>query len=355
MRRGLCALRATPDIRGRIPLNYADGPSPRRESVGRSGTSAPYSAALRVVARNAPRIAADCDRQPARRPPARRPPPEPEQIQPPQRCQQAPEPWEPQAHRSARQRAPARSPRVRRWRTRRQLPRLGEDPGGTPSVGRRMPPWHRRSRWGPRSTGASAPARFPGAARPGRHEPAEPILGTLGAGQRRAGSGGTATRGAAGHRRIYHDGRGPRRGKAQGGATAGHAGRTWVVKRAMPAYRSAKPRVFNALRRSHGGPCVHGLSLSRRGASRPDSFFLISRTIRARWSRRRSPTWSRTRSKRPTPGRTCSSGGGGSWTIGPPTWTGSAGRSCSYAGSARIASRCAPLTEPSTEGAAARR
>jgi hypothetical protein len=169
MRQGLCSLRATPDIRGRIPLTSADGPSPRRESVGRSGTGAPYSAALRVVG------AANCRRC---RPPARRtsaPPPEPEQIQPPHRC-----------------------------------PR-----GGTPSVGRRMPPWHRRSRWGPRSTGASAPARFPGAARPGRHEPAEPVLATLGAGQRRAGSGGTAIRGAAGCRRISHDGRDPRRGKTQ--------------------------------------------------------------------------------------------------------------------------------------------
>ena len=49
MRQGLCSLRATPNLRGRIPLTSADGPSPRRESVGRSGTGAPYSAALRVV------------------------------------------------------------------------------------------------------------------------------------------------------------------------------------------------------------------------------------------------------------------------------------------------------------------
>ena len=163
------------------------------------------------------RCAANCRRcrQPARRPPA--PPPDPSRS----------------SRHSAVNRRPSRgSPKriVRRGSGRRlgrlafvageralQLPRLGEDPGGTPSVGRRMPPWHRRSRWGPRSTGASAPARFPGAARLGRHEPAEPILGTLGAGQRRAGSGGTAIRGAAGCRRISHDGRDPRRGKTQEG------------------------------------------------------------------------------------------------------------------------------------------
>ena len=33
----------------------------------------------------------------------------------------------------------------------------------------------------------------------------------------------------------------------------------------------------------------------------------------------RSRTWFRTKSKRPTPGRTCSNAGGGSWTSGPPT------------------------------------
>ena len=61
--------------------------------------------------------------------------------------------------------APTRSPRVRRRRTRAAAPSPWRRPrGGTPSVGRRMPPWRRR---GPRSTGASAPARparFPGAA-----------------------------------------------------------------------------------------------------------------------------------------------------------------------------------------------
>ena len=40
------------------------------------------------------------------------------------------------------------------------------------------------------------------------------------------------------------------------------------------------------------------------------------RTTRARSSRRRWHTWSRTRSKRPMPGRTCSTGDGRSWTIG---------------------------------------
>ena len=147
-----------------------------------------------------------------------RPATRPEQIQPPQRCQQAPEPWEPQAHRSARQRSPARSPRVRRRRTRAATPSPWRRPrGGTPSVGRRMPPWHRRSRWGPRSTGASAPARparFPGAARPGRHEPAEPIVGTLESDSNAPARGGTATRGPAGHRRIYTRRPGSRRGKA---------------------------------------------------------------------------------------------------------------------------------------------
>ena len=229
MRQGLCSSRATPDLRGRIPLNYADGPSPRRESVGRSGTGAPYSAALRVV--GAPRIAADAVSPLGDRPPRH------------------PSPSRSSRHSDVNRRPSRGSPKriVRRGSGRRlgrlafvageralQLPRLGEDPGGTPSVGRRMPPWHRRSRWGPRSTGASAPARFPGAARPGRHEPAEPILGTLGAGQRRAGSGGTAIRGAAGCRRISHDGPGSTAWKDTGGATAGHAGRTWVVKRAMP-------------------------------------------------------------------------------------------------------------------------
>ena len=58
MRQSLCSLRATPDLRGRIPLTSADGPSP---SVGRSGTGAPYSAALRVV--GAPLIGRRC-RQP---------------------------------------------------------------------------------------------------------------------------------------------------------------------------------------------------------------------------------------------------------------------------------------------------
>ena len=172
--------------------------------------SAPYSAALRLA--GAPRIAADAVSPLGDRPPRH------------------PSPSRSSRHSDVNRRPSRGSPKriVRRGSGRRlgrlafvageralQLPRLGEDPGGTPSVGRRMPPWHRRSRWGPRSTGASAPARFPGAARPGRHEPAEPILGTLGAGQRRAGSGGTAIRGAAGCRRISHDGRGPRRGKTQ--------------------------------------------------------------------------------------------------------------------------------------------
>ncbi len=49
----------------------------------------------------------------------------------------------------------------------------------------------------------------------------------------------------------------------------------------------------------------------RSGTGRPRR-----RTSRARSSRRRSPTSSATRSRRRTRGRTCSSGGGASWTIG---------------------------------------
>ena len=41
-------------------------------------------------------------------------------------------------------------------------------------------------------------------------------------------------------------------------------------------------------------------------------------TTFARWQRRRWPTWSATKSKQPTGVRTCSSVGGGSWTIGRP-------------------------------------
>ena len=189
------------------------------------------------------RCAANCRRcrQPARRPPA----PPPEQIQSPQRCQQA-------------RRAMAAPRRiVRRGSGRRlgrlafvaseralQFPRLGEDPGGTQSVGRRMPPWHRRSRWGPRSTGASAPARFPGAARPGRHEPAEPVLATLGAGQRRAGSGGRLL--SRGCRLPPHMLRRPGSTAWKGTEreTAGHAGHAWAVKRVIRGFIDRLSRVF---------------------------------------------------------------------------------------------------------------
>ena len=51
------------------------------------------------------------------------------------------------------------------------------------------------------------------------------------------------------------------------------------------------------------------------------------RTSRARSSRRRSPTWSATRPRRRVRGRTCSSGGGASWTIGKPALPASA-RGC---------------------------
>ena len=127
-----------------------------------------------------------------------------------------------------------------------QFPRLGEDPGGTQPVGRRMPPWHRRSRWGPRSTGASAPARFPGAARPGRHEPAEPVLATLGAGQRRAGSGGGDSY-SRGCRLPPHILRRPwsTAWKGTERQTAGHAGHAWAVKRAMRGFTDRLSRVFS--------------------------------------------------------------------------------------------------------------
>ena len=126
-----------------------------------------------------------------------------------------------------------------------QFPRLGEDPGGTQSVGRRMPPWHRRSRWGPRSTGASAPARFPGAARPGRHEPAEPVLATLGAGQRRAGSGGDSY--SRGCRLPPHILRRPwsTAWKGTERQTAGHAGHAWAVQRVMRGFTDRLSRVFS--------------------------------------------------------------------------------------------------------------
>ena len=68
------------------------------------------------------------------RPPA--PPPEPEQIQSPQRCQRAPEPWQPQAHHSARRRA-RRLGRLALVASEGalQLSRVGEDSGGTPLCG----------------------------------------------------------------------------------------------------------------------------------------------------------------------------------------------------------------------------
>ena len=72
-----------PDIRGRIPLTSADGPSPRtRIGWSDQGTGAPYSAALGVA--GAPRIAAD-----AVSPLGDRPPRHPSRYQSPQRCQQA--------------------------------------------------------------------------------------------------------------------------------------------------------------------------------------------------------------------------------------------------------------------------
>ena len=69
-------------------------------------------------------------------------------------------------------------------------------------------------------------------------------------------------------------------------------------------------------------PAVTMASGRRSGTGRPRR-----RTIRARSSRRRSPTSSATRSRRRPHGRTCSSSGGASWTIGKPALPASA-RGC---------------------------
>ena len=58
--------------------------------------------------------------------------------------------------------------------------------------------------------------------------------------------------------------------------------------------------------RSTASPPCRTASARRSGTGRPRR-----RTIRGRSSRRRWRTWSRTRSRRPTRGRTCSSAGGG--------------------------------------------
>ena len=163
------------------------------------------------------RCAANCRRcrQPARRPPA--PPPDPSRS----------------SRHSAVNRRPSRgSPkRIVRRGSGRRLGRLAFVAGerARSSLALAKTPGARRLWAGAcrRGTGVAGGVRVQPAlqrprgspARPGlgRHEPAEPILGTLGAGQRRAGSGGTAIRGAAGCRRISHDGRDPRRGKTQEG------------------------------------------------------------------------------------------------------------------------------------------
>ena len=241
MRQGLCFLRARPDIRGRIPLTSADGPSPRtRIGWSDQGTGAPYSApSASPVRRELPPMpsARSATARPATR------------ADPVATAMSTGAPSHGSPKRIVRRGSGRRLGRLAFVASERalQFPRLVEDPGGTQSVGRRMPPWHRRSRWGPRSTGASAPARFPGAARPGRHEPAEPVLATLGAGQRRAGSGGTAiiaglpaaaayvtTAGVHGVER--HRKRDRRACRTRMGSEKGN---TWL-------YRSAKSHVINA-------------------------------------------------------------------------------------------------------------
>ena len=253
MRQGLCSLRATPDLRGRIPLTSADGPSPRRESVGRSGTGAPYSAALRVV--GAPRMPAVSPRNmtlplrsielPTRAPLNRAPMPSARSTtaRPATRARADPAATAMStgaravAAPSASFGAAAGAGSVASRSSLANAPCSSLALAKTPGA-RRL--WAGACR---RGTGVAGGVRVQpalqrprdprGAARPGRHEPAEPIVGTLRVGQQRAGSGGTATRGAAGTAASITTA-GSRRGKAHGGATAGHAGRAWVVKRAMP-------------------------------------------------------------------------------------------------------------------------
>ena len=108
----------------------------------------------------------------------------------------------------------------------RRLPRLGEDPGAA----RRLRAGACR-RPGPRSTGFSARATR-AVPRPGRHEPTEPIVGTL---ESDSGTPAQGERLLAGLPVTVASITTARvtAWKGTGGATAEHAGRIWIVKRAM--------------------------------------------------------------------------------------------------------------------------
>ena len=81
----------------------------------------------------------------------------------------------------------------------------------------------------------------------------------------------------------------------------------WHTKPVAAKYVRQRLHAVTELRPSHTASVpVSGTGRRRR------------RTTRGRWSRRRWPTRCGTRSRPPTPARTCSSGGG-SWTIGTPT------------------------------------
>ena len=126
----------------------------------------------------------------------------------------------------------------------RRLPRLGEDPGAA----RRL--WAgacRRGAGGVRVQPALQRPRDPrgSPARPGRHEPAEPIVGTLkwdsnaparGGGRLLAGLPAAAADLTTARVTAW---------KGTRGATAGHAGRAWVVKRAMRGLTDRLSHVFS--------------------------------------------------------------------------------------------------------------
>ena len=134
-----------------------------------------------------------------------------------------------------------------------------------------MPPWHRPSG----STGASAPLRFPGPARPERHAPAEPIPGYA---RRRTATprlGGTGIRGAAACRHFRRARAGftawkgaEGRRKAQKHGPPGMPDADGQQKGQQPFHRSGKSCILNTLRRTRGGPCGSRFTDSA-GARRP--------------------------------------------------------------------------------------
>ena len=99
-----------------------------------------------------------------------------------------------------------------------------------------MSPWHRRNRWGPRSTDASQRPRDPrgSPARPRRHEPAEPIVGTLESDSNAPARGGRLLAGLPVTAASITTAR-VTAWKGTGGATAGHAGRTSQERTEAPA------------------------------------------------------------------------------------------------------------------------